>query len=232
MKLSVLAVLAVCLCSASAFMPHKLVKKYAMKKVAESCFGKEVLSDVKQEMSAACDQCRAQDSPDLPNLRERVQAFVGEREKRSLSGRFNVAKLQKMRLKISAMVGNITCVMRELKMLDSANQVDLPAIKDRINALKVKEELKKDLLEGADLCSQFASCLPDGLVEKSPVMASIGRQMAFFKCFKKSKVASCMKQDFREEYLPKLLEMDSDVDEEESFETIIASYSMEDAGDM
>ena len=35
MKLSLLAVLAVCLCSASAFMPHKLVKKYAMKKVSQ-----------------------------------------------------------------------------------------------------------------------------------------------------------------------------------------------------
>ena len=44
----------------------------------ESCFGKEVLSDMKHEVAEACDKCHGQQGPALPMIRNRLQAmFAG-----------------------------------------------------------------------------------------------------------------------------------------------------------
>ena len=42
-----------------------------------------------------------------------------------------------------------------------------------------------------------------------------------------AKIEACMKQDFREQYLPELMKDNMNVDGEESFQTIITSALLE-----
>ncbi|XP_037083363.1 uncharacterized protein LOC119103810 [Pollicipes pollicipes] len=265
MKLQLLLV-AACLCAVSdAWIPKKLLKKYAMKKIMGSCFGDQLISDIKQEVKAACDKCHGEAGPELPQLRSQLASVFSTAEaarssnyqhavqyvpvpaayqfqpvtyqyqrrwKRSHHGSITPEKLEAMRVKASSMIGNITCVMREMKMLDSNNQVDFASIKKRIMELPLPKELVDDMCEGMDHCRDFASCIPSQVFEKSPIMAGFGKQMAFFKCFKMAKVESCMKQDFREDYYPMLLRSGLDLGEDESFQTIVTSMMLEEAGDM
>ncbi|XP_037080337.1 uncharacterized protein LOC119101164 [Pollicipes pollicipes] len=228
MKLVQIHVVALaCLCVASAYVPKKLIKKYAMMKMAESCFGEQVMDSFKEEMSAACEKCRADDPAGQPELMAQFDAIVGageSRRKRSSHHGFTPEKLQKIRARISSMIGNVTCVMKELKFVDAENQIDLPSMKERIADMNLTKSLREDLEEGLDKCNDFAKCLPSSLVDQSPVTPGFGRQMAFFKCIKMAKVEACMKQDFREEYLPMLMDEGLEIDEDEAFQTIALSF--------
>ena len=112
------------------------------------------------------------------------------RWRRSADGHVTVEKLEQMRAKISSIVGNMTCVLQELKFLDSNNQVDFPSMKRRIMELPLPKELTDDMCDGLDKCRDFASCIPSSIFEKSPIMSGFGKQLAFFKCFEVGGVLS------------------------------------------
>ena len=97
-----------------------------------------------------------------------------------------MAKLQKLRAKISSIVGNVTCVMQEMNMLTADNEVNYDSIKERIAAMPVPKGLVADITESVEQCRQFSSCLPESIFDKSPIAAGFGKQIAFFKCMKVS----------------------------------------------
>ena len=44
----------------------------------ESCYGEELLADIKAEVEAACDKCEGQQGPEMPQLRGQMAAmFAG-----------------------------------------------------------------------------------------------------------------------------------------------------------
>ena len=47
-------------------------------------------------------------------------------------------------------------------------------------------------------------------------------------CLQMSKVEACMKQDFREHFMPEMMKDDMAVDSEEGFQTLITSALLED----
>ncbi|XP_043219403.1 uncharacterized protein LOC122380372 [Amphibalanus amphitrite] len=252
-----LLLLVVCVSVVSAGIPKRLFKKYAMQKVMESCFGEQVLSELKEEVAEACERCLGRQGPVLPLIRQRLQAMLVGAELRPRPARFapsvqfmavpiqfqqahrmkrdshhgmiGPAKIMKLRNKISAMVGNVTCVMQEMNMLTADNEVDIDSIKARISALPLPEGLVADLEQGVDECHQFSSCLPETFFDKTPIAAGFGKQIAFFKCMKMNKVESCMKQDFRENFMPEMLKDSMEMGAEESFQTIITSAILEDS---
>ena len=87
-------------------------------------------------------------------------------------------------MKLLYMMGNVTCVLRETKMLTADNEVDYDSIKAKIAAMPLPEEQIEDLQRGLEDCKHFSSCIGEHQSRKSPVMAKLGPQMAFFKCFK------------------------------------------------
>ena len=111
------------------------------------------------------------------------------RWRRSAHGKITTEKLERMRAKIASIVGNMTCVLQELRFLDSNNQLDFPSMKQRIMGLPLPKALTDDMCDGLDKCRDFSSCIPSSFFEKSPVMSGFGKQLAFFKCFEVS--ASC-----------------------------------------
>ena len=51
-------------------------------------------------------------------------------------------------------------------------------------------------------------------------------------CRQMAKIEACMKQDFREQYLPELMRDNMNLDGEESFQTIITSALLEEEDSM
>ncbi|XP_043194843.1 uncharacterized protein LOC122366535 [Amphibalanus amphitrite] len=263
MKFQILLI-ATCVCVASAGIPKKLLKKYAMKKVMESCFGEQVISDLKEELAAASEKCHGRQGPALPQLRDRLRSILTGSElgqpqpslysqnvqyvaipvqfqsvqaqrrwrRDAHHGKFGAAKLMRLRNKISSMVGNVTCVMQEMNMLTADNEINYDSIKARFSALPVSKGLVADLVESVEECRQFSSCLPESIFAKTPIAAGFGKQVAFIKCLKMAKIEACMKKDFREQYLPELMKGGMNVDDEESFQTIITSAILEEDSDM
>ena len=104
----------------------------------------------------------------------------------SHGGKFGLEKIMKLRNKIASMVGNVTCVMKEMNMLTAENEVNFDGIKARLSAMPVSKEMVADLEQSVEECRQFSSCLPESIFDKTPIAAGFGKQIAFFKCMKVS----------------------------------------------
>ncbi|XP_044266373.1 uncharacterized protein LOC123012485 isoform X1 [Tribolium madens] len=262
----------------------KFLKKYAMMKIYESCFGQEVVKQIRKEMRAACAKCSALETPPAPEqkppnkneenqfpvqpnfdaekLHQAIlayrpdnfqnsppspfyrpyaptagmapfyglpygspaypnpmlyptfsqqptqfspyggfpllgQSFYGNRASRDMDIK---TQLESLTSKMSSKVRNVTCVMQELGYLDENLEPNFLRISERISALPVGEELKRDMQDGVTFCQQFSQCVPDVKKDKSPLSRELIRPMFFFKCYKHKKLEACIMKDVREKY--------------------------------
>merc|ERR1712127_1078573 len=105
-----------------------------------------------------------------------------------------VEKLADQRHHMEAKVGNMTCVLREMKCLDSNNEID-------IRTMKADIKKYEDIL---DSCYEMATKLPADLQENSVITISsdnskikLGEIKMFMKCCSKAKTQLCMNQDIK-----------------------------------
>jgi len=105
-------------------------------------------------------------------------------------------KLEMMKEKMTYLVGNATCVLKEMGWMNADKSVNYNGCKEKITNLKVEETLKEDLLYAHDCCKDFSMCMP---VEKSknPILKELGQSIAYHGCMKLKTTMCCMKQDFR-----------------------------------
>lgn len=66
------------------------------------------------------------------------------------------AQLEALTSRMSSKVRNVTCVMQELGYLDENLEPNFQKITERIAALPVGEELKRDMQDGVTFCQQFS----------------------------------------------------------------------------
>merc|ERR1712083_44548 len=98
---------------------------------------------------------------------------------------------------IGSMIGNLTCVLTMMNMLDSALQVNLKLfttdIWQQINLKKTlageDPEWRQKLIGGYTDCYQIASNWPQQSLDRNPITKVFGRHMIFFKCAMVSWVA-------------------------------------------
>ena len=98
---------------------------------------------------------------------------------------------------IGSMIGNLTCVLTKLDMLDSSLQVNLKAyttdIWQQMNLRKTlageDPEWRQKLIGGYTDCYQIASNWPQQSLDRNPITKVFGRHMIFFKCAMVSWVA-------------------------------------------
>jgi len=109
------------------------------------------------------------------------------------SAPFNMDELEQ---KMKAKLGNITCILRAMNLMDETNQPMYDTAFQYIKDLQVADELKADLLEAMEMCKDFSMCLP---VEKAknPIKKEFGRAMSFMKCSTMMQDTVCMKHDMR-----------------------------------
>merc|ERR1712048_499048 len=115
-----------------------------------------------------------------------------------------VEKLAKQKHHMEAKIGNMTCVMRELNVLDASNNIDVQAMKRDIQKYTMPSEWFKNKYEHPlDTCYEMATNLPADIAENSVVTGEtfgtvkLGEVKMFTKCTEKAKTKLCMHQDIK-----------------------------------
>merc|ERR1712119_34242 len=115
-----------------------------------------------------------------------------------------VEKLAEQKHHMEAKIGNMTCVMRELNVLDASNNIDVQAMKRDIQKYTMPSEWFKNKYEHLlDTCYEMATNLPADIAENSVVTGDsfgtvkLGEVKMFTKCCEKAKTKLCMHQDIK-----------------------------------
>merc|ERR1712080_24154 len=102
------------------------------------------------------------------------------------------------------MFSDMTCVMRELNVLDASNNIDVQAMKRDIQKYNMPSEWFKNKYEHLlDTCYEMATNLPAEIAENSVVTGEtfgtvkLGEVKMFSKCCEKAKMKLCMHQDIK-----------------------------------
>lgn len=115
-----------------------------------------------------------------------------------------VEKLAEQKHQMEAKIGNMTCVMRELNVLDASNNIDVQAMKRDIQKYTMPSEWFKNKYEHLlDTCYEMATNLPAEIAENSVITGEtfgtvkLGEVKMFSKCCEKAKMKLCMHQDIK-----------------------------------
>merc|ERR1711997_1272490 len=99
-------------------------------------------------------------------------------------------------------VSNMTCVLREMKVIDQNNNIDVRAMKKDAEQYKLPSAWFGDRYEEIlDSCYEVAENLPAGLQDKvlpnnyNGPMRNLGKIKSFMNCCKTAKMKLCMYQD-------------------------------------
>merc|ERR1711981_540119 len=111
-------------------------------------------------------------------------------------------KLEHMMKEHVEHVSNMTCVLREMKVIDQNNNIDVRAMKKDAEQYKLPSAWFGDRYEEIlDSCYEVAENLPAGLQDKvlpnnyDGPMRNLGKIKSFMNCCKSAKMKLCMYQD-------------------------------------
>merc|ERR1711936_796036 len=111
------------------------------------------------------------------------------------------AKLEEQKKYMESYVGNPTCVLREVNVLNKENEIDVPALKKSLQQYTMPSPwFKKRYEELIDVCYETAVNLPAAIVEEYKVKGEFGEVnlahvKQFTKCCTEGKQRLCMNQD-------------------------------------
>merc|ERR1711978_277036 len=137
------------------------------------------------------------------------QMFNSYRSKRQATDSLDlgdrlVEKLAEQKHHMEAKIGNMTCVMKELNVLDASNNIDIQAMKRDIQKYTMPSEWFKNKYEHLlDTCYEMATNLPAEIAENSVITGEtfgtvkLGEVKMFSKCCEKAKMKLCMHQDIK-----------------------------------
>merc|ERR1712055_317814 len=115
-----------------------------------------------------------------------------------------VEKLNEQKKAMEAKVGNMTCVLKQMKCLDSNNKIDVIAMKKDTEQYTMPSKWFADRYEEIlDTCKDMATNLPDQIEENSVVTGegfgtvNLAEIKSFMKCCSKAKTRLCMNQDIK-----------------------------------
>merc|ERR1711926_23709 len=110
-------------------------------------------------------------------------------------------KLKEEREQMEAKVGNMTCVLREMGVLNQQNELDFNTQKRTFEKYNFPSKwLKNRLLDDMEVCNKVAQSLPNEVQEEMnfPGLVNLAQVKTFMRCCKYSKMKSCMYQDVKE----------------------------------
>merc|ERR1719430_1349155 len=111
------------------------------------------------------------------------------------------AKLQEQKREHEEHVGNMTCVLKETKVLNKENKIDVQSLKQYMQQYTLPSPwFKKNFEELVDICYETAVNLPADIVEDQVIEGDFGtvnfaQVRTFMKCCKEGKRRLCMNQD-------------------------------------
>merc|ERR1712154_495078 len=100
---------------------------------------------------------------------------------------------------IASKMGNLTCVMKKMDMLDNNLQVNMKAYSgDMWNKIDLSQTMAGEDAEWRNMlethykdCYDIARSFPQSALNRNPLTKVFGRHMVFFKCAKKAEAKCC-----------------------------------------
>merc|ERR550534_1540335 len=141
-----------------------------------------------------------------PQARHRYKRHVHKPQARNTEQRLDkgdrlFAKLQEQKREHEEHVGNMTCVLKETKVLNKENKIDVQSPKQYMQQYTLPSPwFKKNFEELVDICYETAVNLPADIVEDQIIEGDFGtvnfaQVRTFMKCCKEGKRRLCMNQD-------------------------------------
>merc|ERR1719244_1333787 len=121
-----------------------------------------------------------------------------------LGDRFE-AKLQAEKERTNEKIGNLTCILQELNVLDKQNNIDVQAMKREFQQYTFPSAWFKQMYEELlDSCYQMATNLPANIENQYEVQGEVGsvnvaQIKTFVKCYAKARGQLCMNQDLKQQ---------------------------------
>lgn len=138
--------------------------------------------------------------------------------------------------KMTSEVGNMTCILREVGMLNEDNELDFNTQKKTMEKLNFEDDwFKNRIFNDIETCNKVADALPSEVQNEFvfPGLANIPKVQAFMRCTKYAKAKSCMYKDVKARVetnfgpLDKILEQ-TKLTEDELFPLVISLYHEDD----
>jgi len=200
MKLTIAFLGLMCLLPAQGMeFSKKIVDKIHLYNLLANCWGNEAIDNYAYDTEKAMKKCGVHGSttkhtkPHVALGRRKRQAAHEALEPHSDADLANFGSL------MNNQVEALTCVLREVGMLDANNNIqadqfsleklqvysNTPAGKDPAFLVKYSQELTD--------CYNVAMTWPQSALNKNEFMAKHGRKMIYFRCLKQTEMDMCMK---------------------------------------
>merc|ERR1711872_211982 len=171
-----------------------------------------------QQMQRSDDSYSAYNPFNSNSYRQRMSSIL-QRQKRQAPGSTNsngaavilpesldvgdrlADKLKEEQNKMESKVGNMTCVLREMGILNQQNELDFNTQKRTFEKYNFPSKwLKNRLLDDMEVCNKVAQSLPNEVQEEYnyPGLVNMAKVKSFMRCCKYSKMKSCMYQDVKQ----------------------------------
>merc|ERR1719187_2949884 len=130
-----------------------------------------------------------------------MMKMMNEKVQRLDKGDRLFAKLQEQKREHQDHVGNMTCVLKETRVLNKDNKIDVQGLKKYMQQYTMPSPwFKKNFEELMDVCYETAVNLPADVVDEQVIEGDFGtinfaQVRTFMKCCKEGKRRLCMDQD-------------------------------------
>lgn len=178
---------------------EELMKKMFMRKVMEKFFNKD-LSDNDEE--DADDFFGVEDDEKFAEMlffskNKNRNRYKRQSDLYELGDRLS-EKLMEQKEDMLAKMGNWTCVLRELKMVDKNLELDLESMLEEIKDMNIRDPwLLAQTIEDTRTCYAYAQSLPQRLFDEMTLPEQWVKVKMFKKCVKMAKYQTCMDNDIK-----------------------------------
>jgi hypothetical protein len=168
----------------------------------EGMFKKFMMMQMLQQLSAESPRRFKRQADDLDESSEEDGNLMDNNDMSDVGelelGDKLIEKLRCMKEKYEAKVGNETCVMVEMGLLNDEHEIDLQGMLAHMENMNLNPWLKDRFVQDKTLCYDYAQAIPMNVLESFPCDPKLTRAKKFEKCTCKMTMKSCMMYDTRQ----------------------------------
>jgi len=179
-----------------------------MIKIMKSIMGEDMMSgSEKMNSYSKSSKPRMENNPKY----EMFKQMFGQRTKREAEkttdnlelGNRLVEKLMEQKRQMEQKVGNMTCVLQEMNVINSDNEIDVGAMKKHMEQYKMPSEwFSQRYTQIIDMCYEGTTNLPAKVEDNAVISGDFGsinlvEVKAFMKCCSNAKTKLCIHQDMK-----------------------------------
>jgi len=184
-------------------------EKYSLDKVMERMMKEQVQESMMQYKMKANNPF----SGDQSSYREKMTALLrrhkraaGEDSAVNLPGSLDLGdrlaeKIEEEQKNMEAKVGNMTCVLREMGVLNADNEIDFESEKRTLEKFDFPDQwFKNRIIDGMEDCNKMVEAIPSDVTDELnyPGLPEVFRIKSYMKCCKKTMLKNCMYKDVKE----------------------------------